>query len=284
MNFHINGARFFTLFFVLSHYVLIASGQQPATSSRDSYSSLEARLQEMSARYQKIFSPLASPVSAGASSVSPVVREGRSAGVDQAQGSNRLQLSSEGERVDSLEDSRGSYYLLPFVSLAIPSSVTLDLPAGAQSKIETEVGYAMGFNLGRRWGNWIGEIHFDYGKVEFGNYSAAELIVPATGESEIMVIGARFGHGLPLGEKGFLRMGLGVGFGSREDTVVPARDVDPVSSDHSVFTYDASLGLGYAFSENFSGHLGYRFLGTNNNENFGPLRNHLVELALGADF
>ena len=285
------------LCFVLPSFSGFVNGQN--SGKGDAFSSLESRLQEMAARYQKILSPHTSPgAAAGTGSGSPIVAGTRSDDGGQGASSSQVRLLGEGDqgaslasqgvRKDSLEVSRGSYYLLPFVSLAIPSSVSLDVGKGSKSDLEAEIGYALGFAVGRRWKNWVGEFHLDYGKTEYVTLSDPSIarVLPAAGESEIIVVGARAGYGFPLGEDGWLRMGLGVGIGSRDDEVTNLTfpSSSPSPTDHSVFTYDVLLGLGYAFTEDFSGHLGYRFLGTTDNGDFGPLRNHLIELAFGADF
>jgi len=50
------------------------------------------------------------------------------------------------------------------------------------------------------------------------------------------------------------------------------------------YTYDALVALGLSFSESLHARFGYRFLGAGENGQFGPLRHHLIELGLGADF
>ena len=82
-----------------------------------------------------------------------------------------------------------------------------------------------------------------------------------------------------MGQDGWLRFAAGAGWGNREDSIISG-----ASSDNAVFVYDFLVGLGYAFTDSFSGHLGYRYLGATENGSFGPLRSHLVELAFGADF
>ncbi|SVC04984.1 uncharacterized protein METZ01_LOCUS257838, partial [marine metagenome] len=263
------------LCFVLLPFSAFVHGQNPGKGD-DAFSSLESRLQEMTARYQKVLSPHTSPgAAAGTGSVSPIVGETRSDDGGQAGSSVQFRLPGEGDqgdslasqgvKKDSLEVSRGSYYLLPFVSLAMPSSVALDVSggSGSQSDLEAEIGYALGFSVGRRWKNWVGEFHLDYGKTEYASISDPKIsrVYPAAGESELIVVGARAGYGFRLGEDGWLRMGLGVGIGSRDDEVTNLLSPgnSPPPTDHSVFTYDALLGLGYAFTENFSGRVGYRF-------------------------
>ena len=221
LNFYKNWARFMALCFVLPSFSGFVNGQN--SGKGDAFSSLESRLQEMTARYQKILSPHTSlGAAAGTGSGSPIVAGTRSDDGGQAGSSVQVRLPGEGDqgdslasqgvRKDSLEVSRGSYCLLPFVSLAIPSSISLDVGKGSKHALEAEIGYALGFAVGRRWKNWVGEFHLDYGKTEYVTLSDPSIarVFPAAGESEIIVVGARAGYGFPLGEDGWLRMGLGV--------------------------------------------------------------------------
>ena len=154
-------------------------------------------------------------------------------------------------------------------------------------EVESEIGYYVGFSLGRRWNNLSGELHLDYGQMDYGNLKHPKMKTPppATGESKIFILGSRIGYGLPLGQDGWIRLAVGAGWGSREDTFVllPPATAN-ASHKNAVFVYDFLVGLGYAFTDSFSGHLGYRYLGATENGSFGPLRSHLVELAFGADF
>ena len=74
MNFLKKLAKFLPLFIFLFYCPNVVCGQDSGQGRDAAFSSLENRLQEMTARYQKIFSPLASEGSEGRNSGSSVSR------------------------------------------------------------------------------------------------------------------------------------------------------------------------------------------------------------------
>jgi len=293
------------LFFFWAFQLLVPFliGQVKVVSSGSDLTTLEYRLQEMSSRYQRIFSSQPNPdLDLKLPTETPAVN-----GRDRALGSTPTERPAfmrppepedrdldRGSRVvaqGSLEDNRGTYYLHPFLSVAMSSPVSFAAPPKPPfsfegSEVEPEVGYYVGFSLGRRWNNLSGELHLDYGQMDYSYIKHPKLSIPAIGESKIFILGSRIGYGLPLGQDGWIRFAAGAGWGNREDSVHSTLILDPPDppTNKAVFVYDFLVGLGYAFTDSFSGHLGYRYLGTTENGNFGPLRSHLVELAFGADF
>jgi len=287
------------LFFFWAFQLLVPFliAQVKVVSSGSDLTSLESRLQEMSSRYQRIFSSQPNPdLDLKLPTETPTVNDR-----DRALGSSPTErpafmrppepeerdLGSGPRSVEqgSLEDNRGAYYLHPFLSVAIPTSPVDYHPSGGRDprEIETEVGYYVGFSIGRRWNNLSGELHMDYGQMDYSKIKIhGGKSLALNGESKILILGSRVGYGLPLGQDGWIRLAAGAGWGNREDFAVVSGVSS--SSDNAVFVYDFLVGLGYAFTDNFSGHLGYRYLGATENGSFGPLRSHLVELAFGADF
>ena len=281
------------LFFFWAFQLLVPFliGQVKVVSSGSDLTTLESRLQEMSSRYQRIFSSQPNPdLDLKLPTAPPPVNDR-----DRALGSAPSERPAfmrppepedrdldRGSRVaaqGSLEDNRGTYYLHPFLSVAMSSPVDYPPFKNTAREVEPEVGYYVGFSLGRRWKNLSGELHLVYGQMDYSKVTSTKYSTPANGESKILILGSRIGYGLPLGQDGWIRLALGAGWGNREDSLVAG-----ASSDNAVFVYDLLVGLGYAFTDSFSGHLGYRYLGATENGSFGTLRSHLVELAFGADF
>ena len=280
---------FFWAFQLLAPFLI---GQVKVVSSGSGLTSLESRLQEMSSRYQRIFSSSPNPdLDLKLPTETPAVND-RDRTLDSSPAERPAFMrppEPEDRDLDrgpravaqgSLEDNRGAYYLHPFLSVAVSSPVDYSGGLGGLlSEVEPEVGYYVGFSLGRRWNNLTGELHLDYGKMDYSKVTGSGFSTPANGESSILILGSRIGYGLQLGQDGWMRFAVGAGWGKREDSIIYG-----ASSDNAVFVYDFLVGLGYAFTDSFSGHLGYRYLGATENGSFGLLRSHLVELAFGADF
>ena len=185
----------------------------------------------------------------------------------------------------------GDYYVLPFFGLSLPSSVGYEDLAGGNSRFGTETGYLFGLMGGRNFGRWFGEVHFEYGQSEFGAMenlsSSLGGVSSVSGDTELINLGVRAGFLHHLSANFWFQFGLGVGFANRENSLVAmlAGVPRPLPSDSSLtYTYDALVDLGFSFSESLHARFGYRYLGAGENEYFGPLRHHLIELGIGADF
>ena len=185
----------------------------------------------------------------------------------------------------------GDYYVLPFFGLSLPSSVGYEDLAGGHSKFGTETGYLFGLMGGRNFGHWFGEVHFEYGQSEFGSIENKSFnlrrVSSVSGDTELINFGVRAGFLHHLSANSWFQFGLGVGFANREDSLVAILSTgpQPLPSDSALtYTYDALVALGLSFSESLHARFGYRFLGAGENGQFGPLRHHLIELGLGADF
>ena len=185
----------------------------------------------------------------------------------------------------------GDYYVLPFFGLSLPSSVGYEDLAGGNSRFGTETGYLFGLMGGRNFGRWFGEVHFEYGQSEFGSIenlsSSLGGVSSVSGDTELINLGVRAGFLHHLSANFWFQFGLGVGFANRENSLVAMLGgvPRPLPSDSSLtYTYDALVDLGFSFSESLHARFGYRYLGAGENEYFGPLRHHLIELGIGADF
>ena len=185
----------------------------------------------------------------------------------------------------------GDYYVLPFFGLSLPSSVEYEDFTGGNSRFGTATGYLFGLMGGRNFGRWFGEVHFEYGQSEFGSIenlsSSLGGVSSVSGDTELINLGVRAGFLHHLSANFWFQFGLGVGFANREDSLVAilAGVPRPLPSDSSLtYTYDALVDLGFSFSEFLHARFGYRYLGAGENEYFGPLRHHLIELGIGADF
>ena len=186
----------------------------------------------------------------------------------------------------NMEKERGSYFIQPFIGIALPPSEISYSGQGilASSKIETGVGHAVGVSFGRRWDNLEGELHFGYAQTSFNELVTNIKNYPAEGQLEVFQIGARVGYGIPFGNKGWFRTAGGFGFSSRRDVLdIGTPNLSFVSSE-TTFTYDLLLGLGYEVGMGLDAFLAYRLLGVSENGDFDSVAMHLFQVGLGANF
>ena len=181
-----------------------------------------------------------------------------------------------------MEKERGSYFIQPFIGVAVPPSNQSFKGTGSVATIETEIGHSLGLSFGRRWDNLEGELHFGYLTSDYGDTTFLGVSLPADGQLEVFQIGTRLGYGIPFAEKGWFRVAGGFGFASRRDVInLPSQSF--VSSE-TAFTYDLLLGLGYEVGMGLDAFLAYRLLGVSENGDFDSVAMHLFQVGLGANF
>ena len=108
-------------------------------------------------------------------------------------------------------------------------------------------------------------------------------------QNELLSFTGTLGYSAIMTDKLSFDFGLGLGFGNRFNssliTVHPHPHAFPgPSSEKTVFIYEFSLLLDYAYSENLSAFGGYRLVGASDNGPFGRMVSHLFEIGVGANF
>ena len=189
----------------------------------------------------------------------------------------------------NMEKERGSYFIQPFIGVALPSSsISLGI-FDSPAEVETKAGNIIGLSVGRRWDNLEGEIHFGYSNVNFGEISSAfHTPYSSEGQLEVFQIGTRLGYGIPFGDKGWFRLAGGFGFANRRDVLnveqVSGLGVKSYFNSETAFTYDLLLSLGYEVGMGLDAFLAYRLLGVSENGDFDSVAMHLFQVGLGANF
>jgi hypothetical protein len=197
---------------------------------------------------------------------------------------------SEPKPAATVQKKLGDYYILPFMGLSLPSE--LSYAPFVTWEVDSEVGHVFGLIGGKSFGRWFGEIHLEYGLQKLDAMSHPDPVLTAvitsvSGDSKIINFGARVGFIHHLSTNFWFQMGLGAGVVGRKDTLAYSiAGAAPSSHGESktTYTYDGLVNLGFSISEYLHGRVGYRYLATGENGDFGPLRHHLIELGLGADF
>ena len=189
----------------------------------------------------------------------------------------------------TMENQIGRYYIQPFIGMSVPPHQISFKGLPHSAEIKTEIGHAVGINMGRRWKNFEAEIHYGYINTEFKKtifpfpYSSPQH---TSGQSELFVGGARLGYGVPFGEGGWFRFASGVGFANRKDVLNLdyLGKITPYFGSETVFTYDFLFSLGYEVKKDLDVFIAYRALATSGKGDFQDATMHLLELGLGANF
>lgn len=189
----------------------------------------------------------------------------------------------------TMEQQIGRYYIQPFIGMSVPPHQISFKGLPHSAEIKTEIGHAVGINMGRRWKNFEAEIHYGYINTEFKKtifpfpYSSPQH---TSGQSELFNGGARLGYGIPFGEGGWFRFASGVGFANRKDVLNldSLGKITPFFGSETVFTYDFLFSLGYEIKKDLDVFVAYRALAMSGKGDFEDATMHLLELGLGANF
>ena len=184
----------------------------------------------------------------------------------------------------TMEDKRGKYFLRPFIALQANGDQKFKTLLPDLTKIDSHIGYSLGLHAGTRVQNFNLGIRLAYHYNELSKSITSHYL---EGENELLSFLVSGGYSFSLREELTLELGAGLGFSNRfnfalleiNNVVLP-----PISSDKTVFTYDFSLLLDYAYTENLSAFAGYRFVGVSKNGPFDRNVSHLFELGLAASF
>ena len=211
-------------------------------------------------------------------------------------------FQSEVNRVAPTNQQRkGDYYFMPIIGIAASSSVSAKYKTGGISlddKLDGGWGNAVGVSGGKRWDNWYAELSLSYqyqkySNSDFNHHGGGSTILPVSGIEESIIFLFGTGYSVPITERLSHMGGVGLGFGWKKNSLDGElflrggrhiRSLDPKNESSLVFAYDFSLGFEYLFVNNFSGYLGYKFLGMTQNKDFGGSFQHLIELGVGANF
>ena len=182
----------------------------------------------------------------------------------------------------SFEPNTG-FYFLPFGGLAMVDDFNLEF-AGFNSTIETDDGFSLGTSVGYRWKYFYLEERISYleAKIEKTNLAGVLPIQPAGDISNLSFhqsIGLIYNFNKWLG----IDLGLGLGVSSKEVNFTYGENFK-FQEDDWVFSYDGTIGIFFQPSGYFRGGINYRWLKTEDLDQFSGTDMHLVELALGLQF
>ena len=219
-----------------------------------------------------------------------------------------VQFQSEVTRVvPTTQQRKGDYYFMPQIGISAASSVSVKYDDDGYNLFDDadgKWGNSIGLNGGRRWDNWYLDagLSYQYQKYEnpdFQTFGGGQTTTPSYGVEESVAFMFGGGYSIPVSTGLSHVGGFSLGGAWRKNNFnatiifapppppIPPLEPDelPVLSQSSVvFVYDFSLGFEYMFVNNFSGYVGYKFLGMTKNKNFGTSYQHLVELGVGANF
>ena len=183
----------------------------------------------------------------------------------------------------TMEDKRGEYYLRPFIALQVPRDQKFN--SSKINELDSYAGYSIGLHAGKRIDNFTAGLRLGYFYNEMAKRSGLFRI---DAENELLALTGTVGFSASMTEKLSFDFGLGLGVGNRLNSwTTQTHSFSPVaepSFEKTVFTYEFSLLLDYAYSENLSAFGGYRLVGASDNGLFDRMVSHLFEVGVGANF
>jgi hypothetical protein len=187
-----------------------------------------------------------------------------------------------------LEDELGRFYIQPFIGLSLISG-QMNLAGDALPAVDHDLGYGLGVNYGRRWGNLYGEIHLSHYENDFSGVYAGSVIIDLEGSTYITNLGARLGYNFFLGQKSWIKAATGFGFAERRtiyETKITAGSPISISKGESssVFSYDFLVAMAYEFSTGWDASITYRFLNVNEYNIYDDISTHLFEVGVARNF
>jgi hypothetical protein len=185
-----------------------------------------------------------------------------------------------------LEDELGKFYIQPFIGLSLISG-QMNLAGDALPSVDHDLGYGLGINYGRRWGNLYGEIHLSHYENDFSGVYAGSVIIDVDGSTYITNLGARLGYNFFLGQKSWIKAATGFGFAERrtiyETKITPGGSISKGESS-SVFSYDFLVAMAYEISPGWDASITYRFLNVNEYNIYDDISTHLFEVGVARNF
>ncbi|MEC8013594.1 MAG: hypothetical protein VX153_05130 [Verrucomicrobiota bacterium] len=183
----------------------------------------------------------------------------------------------------TMEERRGEYILRPFVGIQLPKDQKYNL--SVFSELDSYVGYSLGLHAAKRIEDFTAGLRFGY---SYHEMAAREGVYRIDAENELLSFTGTLGYSAIMTDKLSFDFGFGLGFGNRFNSSIATVGFSPSipdkSSEKTVFIYEFSLLLDYAYSENLHAFGGYRLVGASDNGPFGRMVSHLFEIGVGANF
>ena len=183
----------------------------------------------------------------------------------------------------TMEDKRGEYYLRPFIALQLPRDQKFD--SSNINELDSYIGYSLGLHAGKRIDNFTAGLRLGY---FYNDMAKRNGFIRIEAENELLALTGTIGFSASMTEKLSFDFGLGLGFGNRLNSwttqILTNSPTAESSFEKTVFTYEFSLLLDYAYSENLSAFGGYRLVGASDNGQFDRMVSHLFEVGVGANF
>jgi hypothetical protein len=183
----------------------------------------------------------------------------------------------------TMEEKRGEYYLRPFIALQLPRDQKFN--SSSINELDSYAGYSLGLHAGKRIDNFTAGLRLSY---FYNDMAKRNGLIRIEAENELLALTGTVGFSASMTENLSFDFGLGLGFGNRLNSWTTQFNPFPPEAEPSfektVFTYEFSLLLDYAYSENLSAFGGYRLVGASDNGRFDRMVSHLFELGVGANF
>lgn len=180
----------------------------------------------------------------------------------------------------SFEPNTG-FYFLPFGGLAMVDEIDSSVSSGIAT-IESKEGYSLGASFGYRWKYFYLEERISHAQVQLERFHIAGTPFSVSGEISNLSFQQSIGLNFNFNEWSGVQFGLGGGI-TKSELSYSAGQMS-YEEDDWVFSYDGTIGIFFQPSGYFRGGINYRWLRTEDLDQYSGTDMHLVELALGLQF
>ena len=199
---------------------------------------------------------------------------------------NKKQVRSQEENNTIKQNPRktGTYYIAFRPSIHVANNLDYNFIHGPKGEIETEGGYGISLDLGKKIGN--GEFGFSLG-INNTNYSELNWLnrtYQANGESNVYQFLFSSSYRFQLSEDISLRTGGALGFAKRHDHYnISLLSPNTLNENSLILTGQLSFDFAYRILDQYLLTLGYRFSYLGESGHFGEMYLNAFELGLAWD-
>jgi len=158
-----------------------------------------------------------------------------------------------------------SWYFAGNVGASFPNDVDSSGP-GLSVTTELDTGFLVSGALGRSFGNLRADGEVFYNINDVSTLSALGLSIGASGDVSTLGLMVNGYYDFATGTKWKPYLGAGIGAANVSINDLSAAGVPVADDDDTVFAYQFKAGVGYEFSPQVDGMLGYRFFGTDDGD------------------
>ena len=172
-----------------------------------------------------------------------------------------------------------SNYLIITPSVTRSNAVDYKFPSASSGEIQTNTGFGLNIELGRKINNWELGLSLGFERTPFDNLSWEGNSLSADGESTSYQLMFNPGYRFQLADSISFKTGIGLGFANRHDHLsIDLLSPRTLYEENIVFLGQIDLSLAFRLSSSTSMLIGYRYGFLENSGLFDSISSHAFEI------